>query len=129
MKLPSNLMPDILHHEDDFIGRKVTQYNCTIAPLYPSPLAGNIANANFPLHKQRVEETLSPGGSNSSLPQLVTLGQREKKEKEPYNVLLVSNLQVVESSVTFISITTFCLEDLQRDSGHFQQDKAGSEGQ
>ena len=27
-KLPSNLMPDILHHEDDFIGRKVTQYNC-----------------------------------------------------------------------------------------------------
>ena len=66
-----------------------------IVLIYPPLIAGNIANAKFPLHKSRAEETLSPGGSNSSLPQLVTVGRREKKEKNPYNVLLESNLQVV----------------------------------
>merc|ERR1712110_293887 len=83
-KLPNDLMPDILNTAEDFI-------------------AGNIANAKFPLHKGRVEETLSPGGSNSSLPQLVTVGQREKKEKDPYNVLLESNLQKIYKEILVIS--------------------------
>ena len=88
-KLPSDLMPDILHTKEDFI-------------------AGKIANAKFPLHKGGAEETLSSDRSNSSLPQLVTVGQREKREKELYHVMLESNLQVADHlrllSVTLLSL-------------------------